>query len=607
MDYKQKYIKYKQKYLENKINQSGKGLEKDNKIIYDRTMHEIYTECKTEQELSDKLKLLLKLSWEEADKIFIAKKKEWTNPQQSEKKPQLEEYTKQMEKNKELDLKTSMILINTLYHSYVDTCYKQHQIELLASLTKILISYAGKEGVTGSDIETFKNGYETYFKENYDNIVRKIKSKDTELLNKINYSQSNISSFVILINRDILDIVINEVTNITTRLCEKDNFLSMLIKNENVVLWLPTEINFEQLPQYKELITEVENYININTQEYDFKDIEEDELLFRSLYEHKHNIISIYKYNNLCEIYQSFEKNYYKQLQKIISQYEQINRVPISELVTIKYYNIKLFQLTLFFTLVVMLTNKFADTTMNRYIQNEPKIQKFFNEVIARGIDKIEEIKPEFFPPTIYNAIFKDYTYEDINKNDVILLSYAGILTIDELIVSNIHKIYYVGVCEEMSYADGRLYTPLEFLNHDLIHYINSNECIDNVRSNVDRFYKYISGKRERDELNLILFLILHEADFPTCSYMKNQNLTEDVQRRITDTILKSAVIGIKRFLNKHDLGELLPHNLVKANSKELVREYIVRLTTQYYKTWNECFSIKQYDNNSNKSNIIKF
>jgi hypothetical protein len=75
MDYKQKYIKYKQKYLENKINQNGKGLEKDNKVIYDRTMREIYKECKNKHELSDKLKILLKLSWEEADKIFIAKKK----------------------------------------------------------------------------------------------------------------------------------------------------------------------------------------------------------------------------------------------------------------------------------------------------------------------------------------------------------------------------------------------------------------------------------------------------------------------------------------------------------------------------------------------------
>jgi len=151
------------------------------------------------------------------------------------------------------------------------------------------------------------------------------------------------------------------------------------------------------------------------------------------------------------------------------------------------------------------------------------------------------------------------YTTSTSPDTLIFLITIIDYLSLDEIITSFLQKVIICGVASTSLWADGRMITPFEFLEHDITHGNNYDfACYRRMSQSRDEmlsFYNFC--KREATDkdtlysIKFIMFLLIHEG---WCDFF-NKKMTKLYMK----DIVGSAALPIKRFFNKNDLGLSIP------------------------------------------------
>jgi hypothetical protein len=77
-------------------------------------------------------------------------------------------------------------------------------------------------------------------------------------------------------------------------------------------------------------------------------------------------------------------------------------------------------------------------------------------------------------------------------KTDTCIITLLGEMSFEEILLSMASRIHYIGFSFIMVWADGRHYTPFEFMHHDLIHIENfENIFYDKYSVDINEFVKF--------------------------------------------------------------------------------------------------------------------
>jgi hypothetical protein len=174
-------------------------------------------------------------------------------------------------------------------------------------------------------------------------------------------------------------------------------------------------------------------------------------------------------------------------------------------------------------------------------------------------------------------------------------------LSMDTMLNMMMKNIFFAGLSFKQIMADGVYDTPLGFCIHDLDHgkgvyldhvvYSTTKTMVYiDIREHLSSFYSFIKSKKGRDydntkfyRIKLIFYLLVHESSFVSFFYKKRKFLVqetvvleicdvEDVIRDLTEDSI------YKRFMNIHDLGNMLPSNYKESgvdHNLEKITEYI--------------------------------
>jgi hypothetical protein len=202
-------------------------------------------------------------------------------------------------------------------------------------------------------------------------------------------------------------------------------------------------------------------------------------------------------------------------------------------------------------------------------------------------------------------------------KPNTCIIVLLGEMTFEELLISMISRIHYIGCSFTMEWADGNYYTPFEFMHHDLIHITNfvyragvdlSN--YDILSSDFIKFLKEnysssntvkitdISGKDVTispilDDYLYIIFIIAHET-YDVHYLERYSNLPTDAFN------IPFKYSGLNtRLQNKHNLGGYIesrgvPLESMKNNERKTYINFILQ---------NLILLVKKFRDDKNKRN----
>ena len=102
----------------------------------------------------------------------------------------------------------------------------------------------------------------------------------------------------------------------------------------------------------------------------------------------------------------------------------------------------------------------------------------------------------------------------------IFLVTILDYLSITEIIETYLDNVILCGMTSKFEFADGRLLSPYEFLEHDITHGYNylglCFQRIQNSREDIQSFYKYcVNGHLSRINeyhVKLIIFFLIHES-----------------------------------------------------------------------------------------------
>ncbi len=243
---------------------------------------------------------------------------------------------------------------------------------------------------------------------------------------------------------------------------------------------------------------------------------------------------------------------------------------------TVKILNLKSLQCVILMTMLLIETEKIADDKLMASYPPQFKIKDLFKSLITGNLwldlDKLEaeclkerQLKqlPKKFPrPTDFMEILKGTTPVEYCDDiiDVRLAVLLGELSLEEIVESELNFVHLLGITSEMEWADGRLYTPFEFLHHDLVHAENiTNSVSPSLINRISNLYKHIKSKKTElgkkyHDFIIILFLLVHESfNIGEVFSMKTIPTMADVSAG------SSFIDTVDNWMNPKFFGGLLP------------------------------------------------
>jgi hypothetical protein len=244
-------------------------------------------------------------------------------------------------------------------------------------------------------------------------------------------------------------------------------------------------------------------------------------------------------------------------------------------------------------------TENFTEYPLKSSPKSPSVISDFYKSILVHGDDFFTF---ETAVPIIKDdRIFSDLVREGVTNVPICVI--LGELTMAELIESLAREVYLCGVIFDMAWADGLLFSPLEFLHHDILHMKNilAYRAGADIRANILLFSQYLKSSEVSPEIRnkcyYILFIIMHEQ-------MDDRYLTETIKKLGISSFKTFRedpgtlnAWSYKRHKNIHDLGGLikwLTGTDPSTYSAEELYEIIIDAGTVFKATWNDFFSTKR-------------
>ena len=160
----------------------------------------------------------------------------------------------------------------------------------------------------------------------------------------------------------------------------------------------------------------------------------------------------------------------------------------------------------------------------------------------------------------IADDIREDFRNLYVQENFICLIVITKYLKTQTIVEQFLDNIIYCGFSYKLIKTDGFIYTPFEFLLHDIIHAKNYLwACTSRISTNLNKvkdfYYKCKKEHLSKENFNkiiLIIFLLLHES---FCNFFPNKNNDRD----IIDSIKSYFSHKIYRFTDIKDLGMNIP------------------------------------------------
>ncbi len=262
---------------------------------------------------------------------------------------------------------------------------------------------------------------------------------------------------------------------------------------------------------------------------------------------------------------------------------------------SIKNMNLKSLQCVILITLLIIEKNNHSDEVLMKTYPPQYQIMDIFEHLFLNdnwlNLQKLEEICitdftlrrliKKYSRPTFQqiakNQIPESIEYEK-NMENLHICVLLGELSLEEILDSEFNLVHLIGITTEMEWADGRYYTPFEFLHHDLVHASNIEYAlINDAIKEYSLFYKYLKQKKltlgeKYDDYIIMLFLIFHES-FNTSGILENKTIPtmEDV-----DAGSSGFIKDVKSWMNPRFFSGLLPPKIKDIENEDEKREKII-------------------------------
>jgi len=189
---------------------------------------------------------------------------------------------------------------------------------------------------------------------------------------------------------------------------------------------------------------------------------------------------------------------------------------------------------------------------------------------------------------------------------DKIIIVLLGEMTLYELIWSFANDLYFVGLPTTPLWADGVLYSPIDFINHDIFHAMGRRvlmsesyifggeekhakklEKKEKENENIKKCLRYIVNQpiKIKDAVLFCLFLAIHEAGFTA------YNLTSSINAQFTYLGYDRLYL---RLQNSMDLLGFLPSGLIGEYDTEnpnrdnpVLKAWMREQELIFIETWN--------------------
>ena len=170
-------------------------------------------------------------------------------------------------------------------------------------------------------------------------------------------------------------------------------------------------------------------------------------------------------------------------------------------------------------------------------------------------------LKEEIKTLNSFNFLLQDYqhriTFNGFTKEfkrGIFLISIIQYLTINQIIETFLDNVFLCSMTFKKQYADSRLYTPIEFLSHDIVHGLRMSLFETENQKYLKLFYEYCkNGELDQDKkysVLLIIFLQIHEL------YINFFNFPDE----ITELMIKNSLQDeYYRFFDRKDLALSIP------------------------------------------------
>jgi len=279
-------------------------------------------------------------------------------------------------------------------------------------------------------------------------------------------------------------------------------------------------------------------------------------------------------------------------------------------------FNIRSLQIVILYTELIKNTieDKTRTNMLNYFQQPSYKIDMEYNLFLSQWTNykKLFELitKSDGFKDIVYkksnnyilDMLYKRkspeilLTYKDITKSRIIC--YLDYITVKEIIFSYLHEIYYLGINENLDYADGRELTPFEFLHHDITH--ANNRCVRGCNIKLEKeFYDYLEKEiilpEQKKQIYIIFFLLVHES---ISEYLMETETTIYDSFNF-DNLLPEFIPNLQNWLNPNFYNGLLPVNLREDEKK--IKIYLFDSFELFKQKWNEFIKEKEKEKGKEK------
>ena len=210
--------------------------------------------------------------------------------------------------------------------------------------------------------------------------------------------------------------------------------------------------------------------------------------------------------------------------------------------------------------------------------------------------------------PNILFNVKNDNSCPIVENDKPIIYTLIGELSLLQILNSYAHNIYLIGIVTDMSDADGKNYTPFEFMHHDIIHRKNRLLLdLDNKKTIYEKqFINYLINNQSisKDKLHkitIILFLLMHESLDENILFKKKiqaNNYDTLFSESKTLTFIKYKIDDNsinKSWTNTKFFGGLLPEDIFTRLNGEIMNssqipEYLESASTVFINEWNLFF-----------------
>jgi hypothetical protein len=232
--------------------------------------------------------------------------------------------------------------------------------------------------------------------------------------------------------------------------------------------------------------------------------------------------------------------------------------------VTLTSLNVKSLQCAALFTEILEMQGKVPDPNFTEYRGGpDPKVIYKEAKRDPRGFYTFEGCKAFIIASRAYDDLIIDEETGGAvccpNLRNKIVCVLLGELTVEEIVRTYADHIYICGLTFDKAYADGFLYTPLEFLHHDVVHASNRRSgrgtASDIGYRRLKTFVNYLDTPND-----------LTPEQSKACWFMLFMLTHEVGSEYLMDSARLSQIVGegyaynwiLERWKNPNDLGGLL-------------------------------------------------